>query len=148
MSDATTSLQSERRLARTAPAAVDFLRAGGWSVVSTKSGDRGGLTAHRGVLHPDEWVDPCRLAAMVEQRFGFGIAELRPLYCQGRKSAAQRALRARVDARLLEIARTGGNLTLLADALGVHRETVARALTRARAAERDDFTPQPPAHAP
>jgi ActR/RegA family two-component response regulator len=53
---------------------------------------------------------------------------------QGRKSAAQRELRDRIDRRLLEVADAGGNLSLLARVLEVHPHTFQRALARARAA--------------
>jgi hypothetical protein len=138
------SLQDERRRARMAPAAAEWLHGGGWRVVSARSGgggDRGGITAHRGVLHPDEWVDRARLAEMVEAELGFTLDELRWVYRRGRKSAAQRELRARVDARLLRVADSGGNMSLLAAALGlrVHANrscpVMTRALRRARAAE-------------
>lgn len=135
MSAATTSLATERRRARTAPAAADFLRGGGWHAVTTRSGDRGGMTAHRGVLHPDEWVDRARLVAGVEARLGFGLVELRTAYRQGRKSAAQRELRSCIDARLLDVACAGGNMTLLAHVTGLTDRVVFRALKRARAAK-------------
>jgi hypothetical protein len=89
-------------------------------------------TAHRGVLHPDEYVDTARLMAAVEHRLGFALAELREVYRQGRKSAGQRELRARIDARLLAIAQAGGNLTALARVTGFDPDTFGRALARAR----------------
>jgi hypothetical protein len=130
---AATSLQAERRRARTAPAARDFVQGGGWRAVSPGSGDRGGMTAHRGVLQPDEWVDRARLVAAVEARLGFTVDELRAVYRQGRKSAAQRELRAQVDARLLELHRSGANLSALGRVTGVNRKTFSRALARAGA---------------
>jgi hypothetical protein len=135
--EVTESLQGQRRRARTAPAVVDFIRGGGWRIVSSRSGggdDRCGLTAHRGVLHPDEWrwLDRGAVVADVERRLGFTVDELRLVYRQGRKSAAQRELRARVDARLLDVARIGGNMALLACVTGLHEHTVSHALARAR----------------
>lgn len=132
-----TSLRDERRRARTAPAAVDFLRGGGWRVVSPESGDRGGMTAHRGVLTADEWrfLDRDTAVAAVERHLGFALDELRSVYRQGRKSSAQAELCARVDARLLGLRRAGGNLSLLAAVLGLSRRTMENALRRARAAE-------------
>jgi hypothetical protein len=105
----------------------------GWRVVSPDYGDRCGMVAHRGVLAPGEYVDRARLVAEVERRLGFTLAELCDVYRQGRKSRAQCELRARVDARLFELRRAGGNLSLLARVTGVHEHTFSRALARARA---------------
>jgi hypothetical protein len=53
----TTSREDGRRRARTSGVAYDFMSStNGWSVVSTARGGSG-MTAHRGVLHPDEYVD-------------------------------------------------------------------------------------------
>jgi hypothetical protein len=123
--------EDERRRARTPAVARDFLRTtAGWHVVGRS---HGGTVAHRGVLHPDEYVDAARVTAMVEAELGFTVADLGAVYVQGRKSAAQRKLRARIDARLLVLARSGGNLSLLGRITGVHPQTLQRALARARA---------------
>lgn len=107
----------------------------GWRVVSPDHGDRCGMVAHRGVLHADEYVNRARLLTAVQHRLGFTLAELHDVYCQGRKSQAQRELRARIDARLLELAHVGGNLSMLGRIVGVHPHTFSRALARAKAAE-------------
>jgi hypothetical protein len=134
---ATASLQGQRRRARTAPAAVDFLHGGGWHVADGPG--KGGLTAHRGVLHPEEWewLERLRLMPMVEAELGFTIAELRSVYRQGRLSAAQRELRGRIDARLLALSCSGGNMALLGHLLGFyvhngHCKAITNALARAR----------------
>lgn len=140
MSAATISLDAQRRRARTAPTAVDFLHAGGWQIATV---GEGGMTSHRGVLHPDEekWLDRERLLAMVEAELGFTLAEVRSVYRQGRLSAAQRGLRARLDARLLEVSTAGGNMSVLARILGFRFEAnrschvISRALARARLQE-------------
>jgi hypothetical protein len=113
-------------------------------VVSGRSGGRGGdvsdrcgLTAHRGVLHPDEYVDIARLLPAVEARLGFTRDELRWVYRQGRKSAAQRMLRTRIEARLLRLAESGGNMEMLARVVGIERKTIGRALARARRAKEE-----------
>lgn len=139
MSLVETSLQDERRRERTEPAVREFLQAGGGYVVSARAGnwgDRCGLTAHRGVLTADEWrwIDRDTVVEDVERRLGFTVDALRVVYRQGRKSAAQRELRARIDARLLELRREGGNLSLLARLTGMHEHTMSRALGRARRA--------------
>jgi hypothetical protein len=111
----------------------EWLRAGGWHVVG--GGDRGGMVAHRGILHPDEYVDTERIEAALEHELGFKVDELRWVYRdRGRRKAAQLALRDRVDARLLELRRTGGNLELLARLTAVDRKAIGRALARARVA--------------
>jgi hypothetical protein len=107
-----------------APDVRDWLHGGGWHVVKG--------TAHRGVLHPDEYVDEHRTSVEVERHFGFGRTDVGEVYVQGPKSAAQRELRAQIDARFLEIRKAGGNVELLARYLGMDRKTIGRALTRAR----------------
>jgi hypothetical protein len=77
-------------------------------------------------------VDEWRVYKEAERRFGFKLAEVWEVYCQGRKSAAQLALRALIDARLLDIAEAGGNLTALARIFEVDTKTFGRALARAR----------------
>ncbi len=128
---------------RTSPEASDFLRDNpeGWRVVSRRSAgfgrggdvaDRCGLVAHSGVIHPDEYVDWLALGDEVRRRLGVSRADLDAAYCQGRKSAATAALRDRIDARLLEVAEAGGNMTRLADVLFLDTQTIGRALARAR----------------
>jgi hypothetical protein len=135
--------EGRRAASWTAPEAHDFMRDNpdGWRVVSGKDGgwiDRCGLVAHRGVLHPDEYVSMARLVPAVERRLGFTADELRWVYQgRGRRTAAQRMLRARIDARLLRLAEAGGNLELLAQVTGIDRKTIGRALTRAKVARGD-----------
>jgi hypothetical protein len=127
--------EGRRAEARTTPEAREMMRStDSWSVVSPAFGDRGGMVAHRGVLHPDEHVHRAVLLAEVERRLGFTLAELLGVYVQGRKSAAQRTLRGRIDARLLMLARGGGNMTLLGRIVGLHDKTFQNALARARSA--------------
>lgn len=131
-----------RRSANMDPETADFMSAGGWSVVSIKDGGEagGGLTSHRGVLHPDEYVDEDALAVMVARRLGYGLSDILSVYRQGRKSVAQVELRAKIDARMLEVVEDGGSAHELGRALGwpvtptENCQTVDRALARARAA--------------
>ena len=132
--------EGRRAAARTSPEARGFLldNHDSWRVVGPRNGSYGdccGLVAHRGVLHRDEYVDMARLVPDVERRLGFTLHDLRQVYAQGRKSAAQRELRARVDSRLLRLRDAGGNLELLAQVTGVDRKTIGRALARARATQ-------------
>jgi hypothetical protein len=125
-----------------------FIIEGGWAPVAIKNNSlhSGGLTAHRGVLHPEEYVDQEALRAMVEDELGFTYEQVRSVYRQGPLSADQRELRGQIDARLLVLSRAGGEMTLLAGALGWEVDKTARdggpsckrmrlALNRARAAE-------------
>lgn len=126
------------------PAEADFLNAGAWLVVSIKSGDEeGGVTSHRGVVHPDEYVDGGVLQAMVEEELGFTYGQIRSVYRQGPLSADKRELRGLIDARLLALSLAGGHLLELAkafgwaiepaDKLGGERcKTMERAIERAR----------------
>lgn len=133
--------------------AHQFLVDGGWSSVDVTRGRAGlpgaaggardaGMSSHRGVLHPDEHVDADALRSAVEDELGFTYADVHAVYRQGKKSDAQLELRARIDARLLELARAGGNLTLLGRALGFpvkdngNVRALENALARARQKER------------
>jgi hypothetical protein len=129
--------EGRRAEMRTAPEARHFMRDNpdGWRVVGPRHGsygDRCGLTAHRGVLHPDEYVDELRLLIECERLLGFTLADLWEVYSQGPKSKALRELRDRIDQRLLEVADVGGNLSLLGQVMEVHPHTFQRALARAR----------------
>ena len=121
-----------------------FLQDGGWRVVDPRwahsriAPDGGGMRAHRGVLHPDEHVDADALRSAVERELGFTYEDVRAVYRQGRKSDAQLELRARIDARLLELSASGSNVALLGRVLGFHVnasgacEALNNALERAR----------------
>jgi hypothetical protein len=124
----------------------EVFAAGSWHIVDAKNSEdeRGGLTAHRGVLAPEEAVDLDVLRPMVEDALGFTYAEIAAAYREGRPSKDTLQLRARIDARLLELSRSGGNMIELAKALGWPIEVgargersskMARALARARQAE-------------
>lgn len=118
--------------------AEDWLASGGWSVFRVRDGV---VATHRGVLHPDEYVDANVLTSLVEDAFGFSLDQVSAVYRQGRKSPEQLALRDRIDARILAVREAGGNMVELAKALGLglrsHGESsrvVDGALARARAA--------------
>jgi hypothetical protein len=120
-SDADADAEDERELE-----ALGFLVDGGWTAIDSTRGSKGwtpgardaGMTSHRGVLHPDEHVDPDALRAAVERELGFTIDDVQAVYRQGKKSATQVELRERIDARVLALANAGANLTLLGRALG------------------------------
>lgn len=96
------------------------------------SRDDGGLVAHRGVLHPDEYVDYFALREQVEDDLGFTYADVSAAYATGRPTTEQRQLREKIDARLLALSRAGGNMETLAKALALSEKTIDRALARAR----------------
>lgn len=94
-----------------------------------------GMVAHRGVLHPDEYVDSDVLLDAACEAVGFTYAEITAVYRQGLKTPELRQLRERIDSRMLALRRSGGNMTQLADALGIAQSAVDRALKRARSRE-------------
>lgn len=123
--------------------AWDYLFSGGGRLVRGHKGE-GGIRAHRGVLHPDEYVDAARARKMVEAELGFTYDDIKAVYRQGKKSDVQLELRERIDGRLLELANAGGNMVALGRLLGWRIEpgrkgaggescrTMERALARAR----------------
>lgn len=124
-------------LHRDDPAESSWLADGGWSVAVPKShgsGRDGGLTAHRGVLFPGEFVDRLTLRGAVLDRLGFTLDEVNSVYKQGRKSDDQRQLRGKIDASLLALSRDGATVSKISEALLVDDNVVTSALSRARAA--------------
>lgn len=130
---------------------IGFLRDGGWTAVDVYRGSSGrghrhrtpgardaGMTAHRGVLHPDDYVNEGALRAAVEAELGFTYEDVHAVYRRGRLSASSLELRASVDARVLELAQAGANVAALGRALGFHVnasgacEALNNALARAR----------------
>jgi hypothetical protein len=127
--------------------AAEFAREGGWSLAQPHAKGRygdstGGLTAHRGVLQGDEYVDASALLKGIEAEFGFTVEQVRSVYRRGRLTALEGELRVQIDARLLALSRSGANLAVLARIFGLTYdptrrtyEVVERALARAKAAE-------------
>lgn len=98
----------------------EFLLDGGWTIVDTSSGgERRRVKAHRGVTHPDEYIDPEALRVEVENLFGFSAAQVSEAFSPGRPSASRLELRDHVDARMLEISELGGNMVALGRSLGL-----------------------------
>jgi hypothetical protein len=116
----------------------DFLASPGWTIAYPGGEHDGGTVAHRGVLHPAEYVDQDALSARVAEALGFAAAQIRAVYRQGPLSPEGRALRARIDARILEVATKGGLMVELGRALGLtvqpdgHCRAINNALARAR----------------
>jgi hypothetical protein len=128
--------------------AHEFVKSGGWSIVDPlHDGRASGAVAHRGAIHPDEYVDDDVVRAAVESRLGFTTDEVRSVFRQGRLTPEQGELRARIDARLLALSRAGANMVEVGRALGLRVRTerpsgggddcpvIDSALARARAAE-------------
>jgi hypothetical protein len=119
------------------PVTTEFMNDGGWGIVTPGNENRdSGLVAHRGVLTDGEYVDFFVLRDAVEAELGFTYAEVSAAYRIGRPTAEQRQLRARIDARLLALSRSGGNMDALGRVLNIGEATIDRALARARLQER------------
>jgi hypothetical protein len=106
----------------------------GFSIVSggNRDLDDAGMVAHRGTLVGDEYIDMDAFTAAVEEEFGYTLAEVAAVYKAGKPTATQREFRAYIDARVLALSLSGGNMTALAAALNVSDPTIDRALVRAR----------------
>lgn len=138
-----------RSLNAASHAAEDHVRQGGVSIVEPQHGrGRGttygardaGMTAHRGVTHPDEYVDRERLLRTVEAELGFSLEEVHSVYARGIAGrgvfpANLRELRDRLDRRVLALFRAGGNMGTLAEVLDIDRLQLVRAVSRAQGAE-------------
>ena len=123
----------------------DLMRSEGFGVVepqhgsgrtgSTYGAKDAGMTVHRGVIHPDAYVDEDALRTAVEESLGHTYEDVSSAYTNGRPTAEQRQLRERIDSRLLALSRSGGNMALLARTMEISEKTIDRALTRAREVE-------------
>jgi hypothetical protein len=111
---------------------VEELASGGFSVIDRTGG---GMVAHRGTLHPDEYIDRAVLREATEEALGFTHEEVSSAYAYGRPTTEQRQLRERIDSRLLALSRSGGRMASLAMALDIGTATLERALARATRAE-------------
>jgi hypothetical protein len=109
---------------------IGYLREGGWHAVNVKHGRMiSGLTGHRGILHPDQYVDTEALRQEVERRLGATAAVVRDVY-GGRRGgplpARLRHVRDAIDAALTTVE----SVAALADVLGLPE--LAPALRRGR----------------
>jgi hypothetical protein len=137
MTDEFDTPQARLRRERSTVEALDVLTGQGVHIVA-----RGqcGLVAHRGVLHRAEWLGlGPQTTRMVEAKLGFTVEEIRSCYKHGGIPSERRELRARIDARFLELAEAGGHMATLARVLGFSYSptrqtywTMERALKRAR----------------
>lgn len=108
----------------------------GWDLSSMEGGaqqSRGGITSHRGVLHPDEFVHAEALEALLEENLGVSLDEFDEAYrSRGRPSPEALATRVKVDRVFLEVVEDGGNVEELARILGIARARIYDAAERAR----------------
>lgn len=97
-----------------------------------------GMVAHRGILHPDEFVDLAALQSGMEQILGKSLSEIEAAYAPGRPDPGRSASMHFWDEEFLRIQDAGGNMLLLAKVLGwkvqPHGECrkMSKALRRAR----------------
>ena len=121
----------------------EFMRSNGWTVVHTETSHRaseGGARSHlvnqHTILHPEEYVHSAEVVALLEAELGFTVGDLHSVYSTGGRIPADRLdLRARLDARLLDLADGGANMDLFGRVTGLNGSTVDRALARARSRE-------------
>ncbi len=111
---------------------TEWLREGGWTPVSPGSAYSGGLVAHRGVLHPDEYVDYANLLPVLEERLGFTLDDFLSIRKPGRPSAEMRKTRRWIEKRLTEVADAGGNLLVLSRLLLCDPKTIYRMVSEGR----------------
>lgn len=97
-----------------------------------------GMTAHRGVLHPDEYADYEALIFAIEMRLGFTVERIQFLYSKPNPSKADIPDKEKLEDIFLELSESGGNVVMLARILGFYvREdgyckVMHRAIERAR----------------
>lgn len=91
------------------------------------------MTAHRGVLHPDEYIQAEVLERMLEENLGVSLQEFDAAYrSRGRPTAQVEATREKVDAVFLDVVDEGGNVEELSRVLGIARARIYDAAERAR----------------
>lgn len=116
----------------------EFVGRSGFSIVDeSRLSTDAGMTAHRGVLVGDEYVDREQLITKTESELGFTIDEVRSVYTRlgGPVPASLRQLRDSIDARMLALSRSGANMTLLSQLLGVERRRIVAGIARAQGKE-------------
>lgn len=101
-----------------------------------------GMVAHRGVLHPDEYVDIRLLWLLVEMHLGYTLDEVTDAYAPGRPDESRLKIRNELDSKFLQLQEAGGNMTMLSKCLGWPIQDrgecrrMSRALRRAREARK------------
>ena len=111
---------------------------GGYTVINPSAGgERAGTRAHRGVLHEGEHVDHERLIEMLEDELGFSFDEAR-LAFDPLAYAEEVPNYYLIRDKMVEIHEAGGNISLLADVLGIKRGTLATAIWRQKQRRKHD----------
>ena len=108
-----------------------LLPEGGYGVtdLSREGSERTGAHAHRGVLEEGEHVDHELLIDMLEQELGYSFDEAR-LAFDPLAFVDEVPNYYAIRDRMVEIHEAGGNISLLADVLGIKRGTLATAIWR------------------
>lgn len=144
--DAPGRVTMERGLDLGRPVELDWLYSNGFSIVDTSAGSTSGrvhgardagMSAHRGVLHPDEYVNHEAVLRDLERHLGYTVDQVRSVYTRlgGPIPTDQRQLRDQIDSRMLALSRSGANMTLLRQLLGITEVAIWRAVSRARGKE-------------
>jgi len=117
---------------------LSYLPEGGYHIVREDHGNEiSGMRAHRGVIHSDEHVDHERLIEMLEDELGFSFDEAR-LAFDPLAYAEEVPNYYLIRDRMVEIHEAGGNISLLADVLGIKRGTLATAIWRQKQRRKHD----------
>lgn len=117
---------------------TDALRATQRTVYDPKEYYYLGMTAHRGILQPEEYVDKEAVVFALEQRLGYKAEEVQFLYSKPNPSKKDLPRKDKLEDIFLELEEAGGNMSLLAALLGLQVRadgtcfTMARAIKRAR----------------
>lgn len=113
---------------------LGFRYDGGFGVTDEgHGGTKGNPGGH--INHPDVYVDADALRAMALAEFGFTADQVESVYHTKKIKAHLTQLRARMDARMLSLRRSGANMYRFAEAVGLNQRTMNRALVRAEEAE-------------
>jgi hypothetical protein len=122
-----------RRVLTTDPSIQEWLVDGGWCPLHPDRGARHtGMHAHRGVIHPDEYVNADALRSAAEEKLGYTLEDVRAVYGGRSGGPLPKALlpvRNAIDRELLGV----DNMEWLALALGVPELTEALRRGRKRA---------------
>ena len=114
--------------------AYDVRYEGGFGINTEASGHLGTKGNPRGTaLQAGEYVDADELERLVTTMFGWTYSQIHYIYGHKHLTLPEdKELKAEMDAAFLEIYEAGGNIGLLAQALGMSRQTIDRAVKRAR----------------
>jgi hypothetical protein len=117
---------------------LSYLPEGGYHIVrEDHSRDISGMHAHRGVLEEGAHVDHELLIEMVEQELGYSFDEAR-LAFDPLAYAEEVPNYYAIRDRMVDIHEAGGNISLLADVLGIKRGTLATAIWRQKQRRKHD----------